>query len=492
MRIPKWRVFGWALAALLVGALIMGSMFASRMTLAQWMTIPASVEAELARRAALGDPVQAELLDWKRAFDGVRSWRVNRWMDSRQAWLLQPEELREFTLAKIASERFLGKTDDASEARWVDIEQSTIWQRDAEGLAQRWRELDWLPRDPARWNATTDEDRADRQIRDWVRQFEVVDACSLASPDGLEYFDQNLSFGGLTCSADDFYGPGGDWIHAVASANAVELLSASERNDVEAAVHAIEQVRCLARWSNFSAYLRDLQFCEDIEVSLIRSIEACLLRLDVESGIEVLLALEGSPNVDGLTRFKRAVRTERAFAYEAYLYHFNWYHVDYAKSQPDRFTAFVGRHKLHAEILVCLADYDRVLKASSMPTYAAAALALKSVVPEHRSRRGWWIPEVDSDALVTCFADLQRAEALRRCARIARIGLEDGVESASSVAMSTPDPFGGAPLRSRLREDGVFEVWSVGEDLVDDGGISADLPGGEDSDLVFRVDLQAD
>jgi hypothetical protein len=60
--------------------------------------------------------------------------------------------------------------------------------------------------------------------------------------------------------------------------------------------------------------------------------------------------------------------------------------------------------------------------------------------------------------------------ALARAVLLAR---REGAEAAIAFASATPDPFRDAPLQSRIDEDGVLVLWSVGADFVDHGGRDA-------------------
>jgi hypothetical protein len=60
--------------------------------------------------------------------------------------------------------------------------------------------------------------------------------------------------------------------------------------------------------------------------------------------------------------------------------------------------------------------------------------------------------------------------ALARAVLLAR---REGAEAAMAFARATPDPFRDGPLQWRIDEDGVLVLWSVGADLVDQGGRDA-------------------
>jgi hypothetical protein len=63
-------------------------------------------------------------------------------------------------------------------------------------------------------------------------------------------------------------------------------------------------------------------------------------------------------------------------------------------------------------------------------------------------------------------------------ARLAITASTSGVEEAERMASRTLDPFDGKPMRFR-RSEGVWTVWSIGVDLVDDGGSSEEVSSDE-------------
>jgi hypothetical protein len=80
-----------------------------------------------------------------------------------------------------------------------------------------------------------------------------------------------------------------------------------------------------------------------------------------------------------------------------------------------------------------------------------------------------------------------RLEAEFSLARTALTAYREGGDAGARAASSSTDPFSGEPLRSRIDPDGMLVLWSVGENLVDDGGLPGD--GSEDppKDLVWRI-----
>ncbi len=74
------------------------------------------------------------------------------------------------------------------------------------------------------------------------------------------------------------------------------------------------------------------------------------------------------------------------------------------------------------------------------------------------------------DLMIESAAETRANIALARAAIVAR---REGAEVAIAFASATPDPFRDGPLQSRIDEDGVLVLWSVGTDLVDHGGRDA-------------------
>lgn len=93
-------------------------------------------------------------------------------------------------------------------------------------------------------------------------------------------------------------------------------------------------------------------------------------------------------------------------------------------------------------------------------------------------------------ALLKSAAGVEAGIALARAAIRAHA---EGVEAGRAAAASLADPFGTGPLHSRVDPDGTLILWSVGADLVDDGG--EDAPShdpvtyetADPSDIVWRV-----
>ncbi len=80
-------------------------------------------------------------------------------------------------------------------------------------------------------------------------------------------------------------------------------------------------------------------------------------------------------------------------------------------------------------------------------------------------------------------------ECRRTLARIALVSQRDGRDAALALAKATLDPFDGKPLRWREDEDGTILFWSIGADLIDDGGAHTlpDPDQREPDDITWRV-----
>jgi len=83
-----------------------------------------------------------------------------------------------------------------------------------------------------------------------------------------------------------------------------------------------------------------------------------------------------------------------------------------------------------------------------------------------------------------------RLEARLRVAIVALIARREGADAGLRAAASQLDPFDGRPLRARVGTDGLFTVWSIGSNLVDDGApLSDDANVWEALDVAWRVRL---
>ncbi len=82
-----------------------------------------------------------------------------------------------------------------------------------------------------------------------------------------------------------------------------------------------------------------------------------------------------------------------------------------------------------------------------------------------------------------------RIECRLTLARIALVSQRDGRDAALALAKATLDPFDGKPLRWREEEDGTILFWSVGADLIDDGGAHpwSNPDQREPDDITWRV-----
>jgi hypothetical protein len=80
-----------------------------------------------------------------------------------------------------------------------------------------------------------------------------------------------------------------------------------------------------------------------------------------------------------------------------------------------------------------------------------------------------------------------RLEAEMSLARAALTAYREGSDAGARAATSATDPFTGKPLRSRIDPDGTLVLWSVGANLVDDGGDAGDSSEDPPKDLVWRI-----
>ncbi len=147
-----------------------------------------------------------------------------------------------------------------------------------------------------------------------------------------------------------------------------------------------------------------------------------------------------------------------------------------------------------------LSFMDEMVTASQRPLYEAIAL-MDAMQPRLQAGRSW-IPSF-TDALVPALVhtgnvfarDAANISSAETAAAIERYRLANGNAVPEKLEQLVPafladapvDPFDGKPLRYRQDETG-YSVYSVGENLRDDGG----KPAGQDqrgrpADLVFRV-----
>jgi hypothetical protein len=95
------------------------------------------------------------------------------------------------------------------------------------------------------------------------------------------------------------------------------------------------------------------------------------------------------------------------------------------------------------------------------------------------------LPRIDD-----VFRERALLEARVRAALVALIARREGADAGVRAAASQLDPFDGQPLRARVGSDGLFVVWSIGANLVDDGAPAEDdTTASEPRDVVWRVRL---
>lgn len=226
-----------------------------------------------------------------------------------------------------------------------------------------------------------------------------------------------------------------------------------------------------------------------IDRDFVRQVEACLPLLSQVARRELLTILNDARDTDWSQAFERVLQAHRASYYEYYERRLE----NYARRQEqgDR-DHYEGGPFLHDQFLSYLAVYDEVFAAVRLSSFADRVERLRSIEGLSRDEtfRFWALNDLEglADEYVTAL----EVEALRRCAAIGAAYVIGGSESLEDVVATLPDPFTSESLHTRLRDDGVFEVWSVGEDGLDDGGSTAAAPAGSDRDIVFRAPARTD
>lgn len=478
LRLVCW-VFGCALIAIgLVLVLLM-----RQAPLSRWMISAADVERELARRSANGDPVQAEALAWPAAIVGIARDAHGPDGADQEDLLQDPQRLCEVFSANL--ERMQRRVD--VDADWLERAQqgeaAELWKLDASGLAARWEELEWMQRDPARWDAATDAQRLDREIRNLARRFDTVDPCELEHPGARQVF---LARNGSA------YGHGSSvslvdrldllWTLDSAGSHGAALETAAMQGDAAGVVLEGNRLACLVRWLGVSTSLIDALMQAHVEERFLRQIESSLPLLSPADRKTVFVELVAHAVGDTPADFARLVRAERA----AFHYLYKQF-IAGGRSASTAFGGMFATRPMHGEFLATLADYDLVLEALDEPSYADFEAAIEWLVQQAATGTRGPLSRMVIPPVRSSYKSYLRIVALQRCARVAAEFSAAGAEAARFFADATIDPFDGLPIRTRLRDDGVFEVWSVGEDLVDDGGATAGVPGGSDADIVFRV-----
>lgn len=400
MRYPKLRIAWHLFSVFLIGVGACFFAMRTRAPLSIWMIGADDVEDELARRAAAGDPVQAELLSWSAARPGL-SWESSGFESAHE-------------------------------------------------------------------NAA----------------FAACDPCELAVPAGLAVFEAE--------AASPWKSPPGAhalpsplWLFAFGEHYAAELEAAAVEHDADRVFDIARRFRCLALLASEPTNLLRGLMGARVEGQFLRACEAALPSLTSEEQRKLLELLPIDESADRDRRFVSALRAERAFLHRTYR--------GFAGAGGAGTGLLFGgdsARPLHGEFLACLVDYDRALAALQHATHRDVALALNDLANATRNGLRGELSKAAIPPLCSAYEDFVRLVALERCARVARVRLTDGVEAALALASELTDPCDGLPLRARSRDDGVFEVWSVGPSYHYRTPTSAADSGAVDQDILFRVPTQ--
>lgn len=461
MRQSKLRLAWYAFTVLLiaVGACIL--VMRAEAPLSVWMIGPRDVAAELAQRAADGDPVEAERLQWPAARPGV-SWRdLGPEPPDTRALYLNPQEFEDTVISLAVGLRQVGYVN-AETLEWLDrVESAELLELEELELGERWDALEWMQRDPARWLAADERDLLDREMRAMAMAFSVGDPCELAVPAWIDVFHADAARA-ITGTDQANQPPPLSWLSAYADYYSAELDSAALRGDGGGAVQAARRLRCLIRACDAPINLLRGLIAVRIEEQGLRQIEAALPLLAIEDQRALLELLLFDVVTDHDRQFLRALRAERAYLH--------WSYARFSETGAKGANLFAGMRfgrPLHGEFLACLRDYYEVQAALEQPDYRTIELALNDLDNATRNGLRGKLSEMSIPPLARNYVRFVEHNALQRCARVAAVRVIDGVEAAEALAVLLVDPFDGQPLRTRLRDDGVFEVWSVGRDRID-------------------------
>ena len=448
--------------------------------LAHWKVGPEDVAAELARRAEAGDPVQAELLEWEPGLPG-RAWSevLSEPRDGR-ALLRDPAALKEAVVPLV--ERLLALS--YAPATTHAIPDADLWELDAEALAKRWEELRWEERDPARLRSRTFASDVDREVRFGVHHADTTKLCSLGCAPGLEGFHAvvDANFGASETSARAPLDP--LWSLRLGDSLNAELHSGTRFGLSRSARASVKRLRCLERAMGEPVTMMHGLTALAVRDRFTRTVEAELPFLEWDERAELLALAAAQPAIDPSAHFARLLRVERAFA-----------HAVYARAFAEHGGEGLGLvgwlwpgRPMHGAFLQLLDDYDAVLAVvESKSGYVATRAQLEELDRLRRERDEDYSAVFGFVGSTGVYTSVVRHEALRRLVLVAKALLDEGSAAAHARAAEIADPFGDGVLRTRGRDDEVFEVWSVGENGSDDGGVTADEPGGKDLDLVLRI-----
>jgi hypothetical protein len=477
MQHSKQRFVWWSFAFLLVVVAVVLGVLRSQAPLSVWMIGSGHVATDLARRAAAGDPVEAEKLDWAAARPGVAWNDLGLAPPGPRELLMNPDELESAVLAKAETLDWVIETE-GEELGWLrQVEQAELLTLDEIELFDRWQALAWMQRDPARWASATQADRLDRILRSWAMTIDAGDPCELGIPAGIDSFFANSYFQVGRPAATPLL-PDPQWIMVYVDHCGAQLDEAAMFGDAQGVLDAARRFQCLLTATgapvNLMRGMLDARHYEQY----VRQVEAVLPLLsheDQRALCEQFLSLDANRDDQHL----RATRAERAFLHQSY--------ATFVESGGGPFGGTVSARPLHGEFLICLRDYDELLLALGAPNYVEARDRMLELENKIESSERGVLSKMTMRGQSKNFLPFARNVALQRCARIAALRVTEGVETAQARAALTRDPFDGNALRTRVRGDGVFEVWSIGEDGLDDGGITATTPTSSDRDITFRV-----
>lgn len=483
---PKERVaLGIVFATLLFGvvrSVVVGSEGAS--------AVSAEVAAELQRRAEAGDPVAISDRQWPAGQAGVD------WRDFDSEPRFAADLLHDPSSLLQGREGWATAADERGGALLTRevVEQCVASDRSPGALEARAFENERLRRDPALWREATESARAYRAFCAFVMidGREDASACDLRVPPGEERLRAELP------NVDEVDPeptmPPPDWFVGQAEPRLAAADWAALRGDAAGATRALRETLCLLRTIRVPVLNEELYSQRLLVERVLRQAEACAPLLGDE-GAELLADIVAAcPERSHVEALGRVLRGERAVI-----------HADYAEftslmeGLPSEFIdveAFGGapaRWSPGAGFLQYLEDGDEALAAIASP-YDRAVDRLRAL----QSRR---IDAIESGAdfgyldwvvfplAESAYGDVVRLDALTACASVGAEAAAKGADAGLSAAAAATDPFSGGALHARVRDDGVFEVWSVGDDQVDDGGHTARERRAVDLDVVVRVQL---
>ncbi len=457
--------------------------------LSQWVVSPEDVEAELARRAAAGDPVRAEELEWAPAVPGT-PWREVLRDDGPGLDLLEDRDALREEIVPLAEWLANGYVTVAFRELLHAIPESDLWSLDDDALAARWSALEWRQRDPAHFTGETLQQRTDREIRALVATSVYAanpkrpSPCGMRAPAGLDAFRASIdeAFDGELEHPDAPVGP----LQAVNSARvlSIRLVETACGGDAAGAAEYADQLRCLERAASGTLSMVHGLVALQVRARADRAIEAALPWVEWDERRDLVARAATAAPIEPAAWCARLLRAERAHVHAVYARAF----AEHGGDGLGVVGALFPGRPMHGVFLDALEDFDAALAIHEEgEDYAAASVRLDALRDELD------LSELDralSPAVIASSGPLQaatRAEAMRRMWLVALALLDDGTDAAAERAASWADPFGDGPLRTRVREDGVFEIWSVGPDGVDDGGATAATPDDDDPDLVLRI-----